>query len=767
MNVLYRWLSSARREEGVLSSPDPAPVVVAPWTALAVRVPSREAVRARTVHLEVGQTIDRDALVQTLVAAGYSRRPLVEERGELAVRGGILDIFPPQRARPIRIELLGDSVESIREFDAGSQRSRETLSHAAAPPPRELLLDRSRVIARSDQIRELAAEQKVEPRTIDEMIDALLRGNPPPGAEALAPLLQPSLESVLDYLPEDTLVVLDDAEAGRQRLLRFAEETLENFQVALASGRVASPPGTLSLSPEQLDRGIHERLPIALERLEIADAGDSSPIYSLRTQGHEELRRALAQARTGDAALAPLAKRIAEWQGDLWRVVLSSSSLSGAERLRALLSEYGIEARTATEPRPAWRWSGPGRVEVRTAPISEGFALPIERLVVLTEEEIFGPREKRRARRSWPESAAIEALGHLSIGDHLVHAEHGIGVYRGLVDLTLRGVDGEFLRIEYAEGDRLFIPVHRLNLIRSYLGSDGHVPRIDKLGGATWEKAKRSVRDSMRDMTEELLSVHAAREITPGHAFSPRDRIFEEFEASFPFDETPDQLAVIEDVVADLQRPKPMDRLVCGDVGYGKTEVAVRAAFRAAMDGRQVAVLVPTTVLCQQHEETFRARFDGYPLRVESLSRFRTARDSKAVLEGLETGVIDVVIGTHRLLQKNVRFRDLGLLVVDEEHRFGVAHKERIKQLKKTLDVLTLTATPIPRTLQLAFTGIRDLSVIDTPPEDRLAIRTQVCRLSESLIREVILREVRRGGQVFFVHNRVQTIGATAAYSRE
>jgi transcription-repair coupling factor (superfamily II helicase) len=505
---------------------------------------------------------------------------------------------------------------------------------------------------------------------------------------------------------------------------------------------------------------IDARRPVRIERLELRDADDGCERFTVRAQGHEELRAALTRARHGDRALAPLAHALERWRDEGARIVLSASSLSHAERLRTLLADYGIEAHTATRPRPAWRWSAPGRVEVRVAGLSEGFSLAIDRLVAVTEEEIFGPRERTRRRSTWAEGAAVESLGHLSVGDYLVHVEHGIGVYRGLVALELRGVSGEFLRIDYAEGARLFVPVHRLNLIQRYSGADGHVPRIDKLGGTTWEKAKRGVRRSLRDMAQELLSVQAARQLSPGHAFSPRDRLMEEFEATFPHEETPDQLSAIEDVLADLQRPSPSDRLVCGDVGYGKTEVAVRAAFRVVMDGRQAAVLVPTTILCQQHEETFRKRFEGYPVRIESLSRFLPAKRAREVREGLADGRVDVVIGTHRLLQKGVRFRDLGLLVVDEEHRFGVGHKEQIKQMRKTVDVLTLTATPIPRTLQLAFAGVRDLSVIETPPADRLAIRTQVCRFSESLVREAILRELRRGGQVFYVHNRVRSIGA-------
>jgi transcription-repair coupling factor (superfamily II helicase) len=759
MEVLYRWLASP---DPAVRNGEPAPVVVAPWTALAPRVPSREFVRSKAVHLEVGQTLDRDALVETLVAAGYARMPLVEERGELAVRGGILDLFPPHRAAPVRIELLGDEVESIREFDAASQRSQTPVGYVVAPPPRELLPDRSLVIERSEAIRSLAAQQGVASAVVDALLDTLLRGSVPPGAEALAPLLSRELETVLDFVPDDTLVVVDDPDAGRGRLLRYAEEMFENHALARESGRPVCEPGELALGPDELERAVLARRPVLLEALDLPSETRGTRL-AIHAPDQGALRRELTRTRTHDRALEPLARRIAHWREQRYRVVLATPSLSHAERLRSLLSDYDVDARVATEPRPVWRWGGVARVEIRATPLSAGFTLPGERLAVVTEEEIFGPREKTRRRSDGgPVGAAIEALGQLSTGDYLVHAEHGIGVYRGLVELELRGVLGEFLRIEYAEGARLFVPVHRMSLVQRYAGSDGQVPRIDKLGGSTWEKAKRAVKRSLRDMAQELLAVHAAREIATGTAFSPRDHLFEEFEATFPFDETPDQLAAIEDTLCDMQREKPMDRIVCGDVGYGKTEVAVRAAFRAAMDGKQTALLVPTTILCQQHEETFRERFEGYPIRVEALSRFQTPSHARRVREGLATGEIDVAIGTHRLLQKNVQFRDLGLLIVDEEHRFGVAHKERIKQLKKTVDVLTLTATPIPRTLQLAFTGMRDLSVIDTPPADRLAIRTQLCRFSEQIIREAILREMRRGGQVYFVHNRVQTIGGMA-----
>ena len=743
---------------------EPPPVIVAPWSALAGRLPARAVVRARSVRLDVGAWIDRDELVATLVAAGYTRQPLVEERGEVAVRGGLVDVFPPQRARPVRIELLGDEVESLHEFDPASQRSQLHLERLVAAPAREILGDRALVVERSDAIRKRGAEQGIELHKLDALLDTLLRGSLPPGIEAMAPLLQPAMETLFDALPDDTLVVADEPAAGRDALLRADTERLENWNGAQSGERVICTPDELALTADAVQAEVERRAPVLLERLEV-EAGDTA--LTVRSASQDELEAALrasrAEADAGDA-LQPLVEMLGRWREQGLRVVLSASALSGADRLHTLLGEYGVASRLVREPAPLWTWSSPGEVEVRIAAASEGFVLRGEGLALATEEEIFGPREKRRRAGSWREGAAVEALGQLTAGDFLVHAEHGIGVYRGLVLLELGRFSDEFLRIEYDGGDRLFVPVHRLNLIQRYVGAEGAAPKIDKLGGTTWEKTKRAVKRSMRNMAKQLLEMHAARELAPGVSFPGRSRALEEFEAAFPFEETPDQAAAIEDVLEDLVRNRPMDRLVCGDVGYGKTEVACRAAFQVVMAGKQVAILVPTTILCQQHAVTFEERFRNTGARVESLSRFRTARQAKQVLEGLAAGTVDIVIGTHRLLQKSMSFRDLGLVVVDEEHRFGVAHKERIKQLKQTVDVLTLTATPIPRTLQMAFSGLRDLSVIQTPPADRLAIRTQVCRFEESLIREAILREVRRGGQVFFVHNRVRTIGALAEF---
>ncbi len=755
MSVLYRWLASANAQHQEVS-----PIVVAPWTALCLRVPARELVRSHTVHLEVGQRSDRDALIERLLVAGYARMPLVEERGEMAVRGGILDLFPPQASRPVRIEFFGDEIESIREFDPVSQRSQGTLSSVACAPAREMLFHRDRVIEQGDRLRELAASADVPASEVDALIDSLLRGGVPPGAEVLAPILLRAQETVLDFLPEDTLILVDDLDSGEKRLAHYQEEIQSGFETARIAKRLVCAPRACYVEPTELLAGIRARRAVFLEPLDFLDPDSNNESFSLATTTHDELRRQLAQSRSDETALQPLIHELHKRQSEHFRITLTAHSLSSAERLRTLLREYRLETHDAKTDKPMSHWSAAGRIDVRVARLSTGFVLPSEHFLVLTEDEIFGPREKTRQAKNWRKTAELEGIAQLSLGDPIVHIEHGVGLYRGLVSLQFGESLGDFLKIEFDAGDKLFLPIHRMNLVQRYVGADGHATPLDRLGGGTWQKTRQKIKDSLHDMATELLNVHAARELAPGFAFSPRDRHLEEFEAAFPYEETSEQLAAIEDVLVDMASEKPMDRLVCGDVGYGKTEVAIRAAFRAAMDGKQVAVLVPTTILAQQHEETFRKRFEGHALRIECLSRFRTTKECKEILDGLADGNIDIVIGTHRLLQKNVQFRNLGLLVVDEEQRFGVTHKEQIKKLKKTVDVLTLTATPIPRTLQQAFTGIRSLSLITTPPTDRLAIRTQVAKFSESLIREAILREMQRGGQIFFVHNRVQTIGA-------
>lgn len=754
MEVLHRL-----DEVGQGQLDEAPPIVVAPRSALSLRVPSRELLRRSTHRISVGESLDRDFLVARLVGVGYQRMALVEEPGEVAVRGDIIDVFPPQLPRPIRIELWGEEVDSIRSFDPASQRSQEKSATVLLPPPRELLFDRDEVVDGQDSIRALADEQGVPAAEIDDLMGALLRGHVPPGAESLAPLIQPDLESVFDYLPEDVLILLEEPEEGAARLEQIHAEVESNHDAACGE-RLTVPLEDLLLGPEAVIEALAERSTLSLERLDVVDSEGEAGRHLVETETQDELRRELTTTRSHDRALAPLVERCQSWLADRFRVVIACSSLSSAERMKTLLDEYEIEGQVATDPRPVWHWSMPGRLEFRVLEISEGFLWPEQALAVVTDEEIFGIRQRRKKRPGWREGQQLDGIAQLAPGDFLVHHDHGIGIYRGLIELAAGGTQSELLAIEYLGGDKLFLPVDRLSRVQRYGSADGVKPRIDKLGGETWEKVKGKVKSSLRNMAGELLSLHAARELAPGFAFAGRDLAMEEFEGAFAFEETPDQMAAIDDVLGDMQQGKPMDRLVCGDVGYGKTEVAIRGAFRAAQDGKQVVVLTPTTVLCQQHFENFKARFKDHPIRVEMLSRFCSPAESRNTLEGLATGQVDVVIATHRILQKNIQFKDLGLLVVDEEQRFGVTHKERIKKLKKTVDVLTLTATPIPRTLQMAFTGIRDLSVIETPPVDRLAIRTQVCKFDEGLIREAILREIRRGGQVFFLHNRVRTIDA-------
>ncbi|MGH7263007.1 MAG: transcription-repair coupling factor, partial [Candidatus Rokuibacteriota bacterium] len=453
-----------------------------------------------------------------------------------------------------------------------------------------------------------------------------------------------------------------------------------------------------------------------------------------------------------------LALELALRLGEGFKVRLVVQDEAQARRLKQILFEHGFEAQEGAS------LLGPERLGILVGECAQGFSIPALGIIILTEEELFGARRRTLRRPRYQRGAALTAFTDLEVGDRVVHEEHGIGRYLGLKTLPVDGRQGDFLLLEYAEGTRLYLPVGRLSVISKYLGSDGAEVRLDRLGGTSWQRVKESVRAALRQMAEELLHLYATRSVLEGHAFGEETPWQREFEAAFRFEETPDQLRAIEEVKADMGRPQPMDRLVAGDVGYGKTEVALRAAFKAAMDGKQVALLVPTTILAQQHWANFTERFAPFPLRVELLSRFRSPKDQKAVVTGLRQGTVDIVIGTHRLLSRDVAFRDLGLLIVDEEHRFGVAHKERIKKLRSSVDVLTLTATPIPRTLYMSLSGVRDLSIIETPPPERLPVETVVAPFSRTLVRDAIEQELARGGQVFFVHNRIQSLPSMTAF---
>jgi transcription-repair coupling factor (superfamily II helicase) len=646
-------------------------VVVATSAALAVPLPAPGAFGAATLRMSVGDSLDRELLLEALASAGYERVDTVVEVGQWSLRGGIVDIFAPTHPAPARLEFFGDDIESIRLFDPTSQRSQAALDELVVLP------------------LETSAQD--------------------PGAGPA---------DLLAYLPATAVVVIDSP--------RVLDE------VAAAA-------------PDQAPLG--ERLaPRQRLELELVAGASGPPGFTLETQTVGRYSGRFAQ----------LAEEVRGWRREGFRVRLVGADAHQAEHLRQILREHGLEAVDAV---------GLGTADglaVVVGECSSGFAIPALGLIVLTETEMFGARRRTLRRPRYQRGSPITAFTDLAVGNLVVHDDHGIGRYLGLRTMHVGDRDGDYLLLEYADGNQLYLPVDRLDLISKYLGGDATAARLDRLGGASWQRVKESVRAALREMAEELLKLYARRAVAEGHAFTSDTAWQREFEAAFRFEETTDQLRAIADVKQDMESNRPMDRLVAGDVGYGKTEVALRAAFKAVTEGMQVAVLVPTTVLAQQHWATFAERFAAFPARVELLSRFRSAAEQKAVVEGLRAGTVDVVIGTHRLLSRDVSFKRLGLLIVDEEHRFGVAHKERLKQFRAAVDVLALTATPIPRTLYMSLSGVRDMSVIETPPLDRLPVETMIRRFDKAVIREAVERELRRGGQVFFVHNRVQSLPSMA-----
>ncbi|MDI6852581.1 MAG: transcription-repair coupling factor [Deltaproteobacteria bacterium] len=716
--------------------------LVAPVLALRQKLPPAPRLKDAFVYVLAGEELERDSFLKHLQMGGYERRPIVEERGEFSVRGGIIDLFPPLYDQPVRVEFFGDEVESLRFFDPASQRSRGSLEELAVLPVNEVILD--------EAARDLALAGKSRRRD-PKFWHHVQEGLHFPGIERHLAEFYPEPATLWDYLPAETLVVEWEPLNVAQELDKLAE---------LAAGE---PAGWLD--QESWDSRIRPFVQIRGESLTWGEP-DAVNTFTFKVGRNDGLAQELAATGSGDGRVIPaLAQRLNDWRSQGFHILLVSVNAHRAARLAGLLTAEGLDADILPQP----VWENGGQVHLTVGEVSAGFRLFPEGLVVLTENEALGLKPERR-RRQEAAPAGFEdftSLADLSEGDYIVHLDHGIGVYRGLVKLTVGDKVNDFLDIEYQGGDRLFLPVDRLNLVQKYLGVEGVAPKVERLGGKSWERTKGRVKKAVEKIARELVELYAARRVLPGHAFSPPDPVFKEFEATFAHEETPDQLSAVQEVLSDMAAEKPMDRLICGDVGYGKTEVALRAAFKAAMDGKQVAVLVPTTVLAEQHYDTFSQRLAHYPLEVRVLSRFKSPAEQKSILTDLAQGKVDIIIGTHRLLQKDVKFRDLGLVIVDEEQRFGVKQKEKLKEWRKTVDVLTLTATPIPRTLQLSLSGIRELSLINTPPENRRAIRTYLCRPEKQVLQTAIRRELARGGQVFFVHNRVQTLPRWARFVQE
>jgi transcription-repair coupling factor (superfamily II helicase) len=709
-----------------LRSGRPPQVVVAPVRALAQRLgPHAEDVEP--VVVRPGDQVDRDELVARLVAGGYRREYQVEARGEVAVRGSIVDVYPSTDDHPVRIDLWGDEVERLSAFAVADQRSTHDVAEVCVFPTRELLP--------TDDVRERAVALVTRQPWGCEQWERLADGQLFDGMESWLPWLTDREHLLTDLLSDDALVLLVEPKRMRDRAQELLDEEA-SLAATLAVTWGAGEEHDLPRLSLEFDRLLAHTKAGAVSLLSTPDAPDTPRVAA-----------SAFDPVVGDAEA--LARRLRALAEDGYRIVLAAEGTGSAQRLRDILAAEGIDA---ADGAPA-----PGAVRLLVAPLERGVVLPGARLALVAEADLTGRRRvHRRARGARRGQDYYDAL---EPGDYVVHHQHGVGRYLEMKPLTMGGVERDYLWLEFKDG-KVYVPTDQVGFVRKYTG--GESPTLNRMGGADFEKQRARVRSAVREIAEELVVLYRQRLATPGRAFGPDTPWQHEMEDAFPYEETPDQLQAIHDVKGDMERPIPMDRLVCGDVGYGKTEVAVRAAFKAAQEGTQVVVLVPTTLLAGQHGQTFRERFANYPVRVEVLSRFLTARQQHAVVRDFESGAVDVLIGTHRLLSTDVKPKHLGLLVVDEEQRFGVQHKELIKRLATDVDVLTLTATPIPRTLELSLTGIRDLSLVNTPPEDRQPILTYVGEYDDRAAAEAIRRELLREGQVFYVHNRVRDIELVA-----
>ncbi len=750
----------------------PLQAVVAPVRALLQPIVSGLG-DLEPVRLRPQDEVDLEDIVRRLVDGGYSRVDLVEKRGEIAVRGGILDVFPPTEEHPLRVEFWGDQVEEVRYFKAADQRSLEAAPDGLwAPPCRELPL--------TEGVRERARALAAEHPALADVLERLADGDAVEGMEAFAPVLADRMELLLDVLPEGASVVICDPERIRTRaaeLVSTGQEFLEASWVNAAAGGEA---------PIDLGEAAYRSLEEVRDHATAAGLPwwTITPFVSAETRTHREYSASTGELSEvtetiggiDEAALQIGAHAAESYRGDTqrvmadvkgwihegWRVVLVTEGHGPAERLAEVVREEGLGAKLADLPEAP----EPSIVHVACGRLDHGFVWDAVKLAVLTETDLSGQRSSTKDMRRMPSRrrGGIDPL-RLTVGDYIVHEQHGVGRYVEMASRTVQGATREYLIIEYAKGDRLFVPTDQLEEVTRYVG--GEAPSLHRLGGADWQKQKGRARKAVRQIAGELIRLYSARQASPGHPFAADTPWQRELEDAFPYVETPDQLGAIDEVKSDMEKPVPMDRLICGDVGYGKTEIAVRAAFKAVQDGKQVGVLVPTTLLVQQHLSTFAERFAAFPVVIKPISRFQSDKEVAETLRGLADGSVDLVIGTHRLLSPETRFKNLGLVIIDEEQRFGVEHKERLKEMRTQVDVLAMSATPIPRSLEMGLTGIREMSTILTPPEERHPVLTFVGPYDDKQIAAAIRRELLREGQVFFVHNRVRSIDKVAKHLSE
>ena len=740
-------------------------------------------IKESCLNIMVGQTLDMEEIKHLLTGMGYERMGQVDGMGQFSVRGGILDVFPLTEEVPVRIELWGDEVDSIRSFDAESQRSIQQMDEVTIYPAAELILTKKDIeegilcLEADEKKQEKAFRDQKKPeeaqrirRAVGELVESLKEGFDVQTLDAYIRYFCKDTVSFLDYMKEVgakvTLVssatetgkqtsgltlILDEPQRMKEKAETVETEFRESMSHRLEQGYILPGQADLLFASKTVLADCHTPHSIFMTGLDQRLPGMTPKAkYSLTGKNLNSYQN----------SFEILIKDLTKWKKDGYRVVLLSASRTRASRLAGDLREYDLRAFC---PEDAGRPVAPGEIMVTYGKLHKGFEYPLIKFVVITEGDMFGVEKRKKKRKKYNyEGKKISSFSELSVGDYVVHESHGLGIYKGIEKIEQDHVIKDYIKVEYGDGGNLYLPATRLEGIQKYAGADAKVPKLNKLGGTEWTKTKTKVRTAVREIAKELVELYAARQDAEGFQYGPDTVWQKEFEEMFPYDETDDQLTAIDDTKRDMESKKIMDRLICGDVGYGKTEIALRAAFKAVQEEKQVVYLVPTTILAQQIYNTFVQRMKDFPVRVDMMSRFRTPGEMKKTVEGLKKGYVDIIVGTHRVLSKDVQFKNLGLLIVDEEQRFGVTHKEKIKQMKQNVDVLTLTATPIPRTLHMSLIGIRDMSVLEEPPVDRVPIQTYVMEYNDEMIREAIHRELGRGGQVYYVYNRVNNIDEVA-----
>ncbi len=694
---------------------------IIPVPALMQKVMPKKSFLDKSDIILPNEEFDREVLTEKLIKGGYTDSIIVENPGEYCIRGGIIDIFSPQYENPVRIEFFGDTAESIRFFSPITQRTLKTTDEAIIIPASETVLEDKKII-------------------IDE-----------------------KLVSLFDYLDKTSLFINLDAIKNDTAFKETNEKSVENYIKNGGEKKFSITPEDIHIKCEEVRETLSRMQTLNFKSVPV---NTDNIRFDFDIENNENINEELKNFYNNENVLKPLADWITD-KIDVCHVAAVCGTASQADRLKFLLSPYGVDFNIIEDFSFLDIENRKRKAFIYKGYIDSGFVWKEQGLAVITEKEIFGAKKRRSKTPVKTSHAERLIFEDLKKDDFVVHVEHGIGRYIGIVKLGIKNAEGDYLHIEYKDNDRLYLPVERMSMLQKYIGADDSEPVIDKLGGTRWEKLKKSVKKSIEKIAGELISIYAARKVNKGFSFSEPDALFHDFEASFPYEETDDQIKAIDDVLADMEKENPMDRLVCGDVGYGKTEVALRAAFKAASDGKQTALLSPTTILVQQHYITFKNRFKKYPVNIACMNRFKSKKEQKEILDYLKRGKIDIIIGTQRLLQKDVEFKDIGLLILDEEQRFGVKDKEKLKKIKKTVDVLALTATPIPRTLHMSMMGIRDISIITTPPEGRRSVITYVSEYDEALTVKAIKNEMERGGQIFFVHNSINSIWSIAGYIKK